>query len=519
MATCGDGVRVGFCEQCDDGPANGSAADACRSDCRLPSCGDGTHDSGEECDDGNRASCDGCDEHCRIEPGPVCGDGVRNRACGEECDDGALNSDTSPNACRRDCQVARGDGVVDAGEECDDGNSESCDGCSFDCLVESKLPDADGNGVPDLCDVCVADFPACEPLPLSGATAGERTRFERGRREFLEIETAASGLGPVFNGTRCAECHIEPTVGGSSARAVTRIGAPGSGGIGFDPLVAHGGPVLQSRGLATGTCSVPGETIPPAATFVSERNTPALYGLGLLEAIPELDIRLMADTQRKRKRDTISGHIGMVDGRLGRFGWKAQVATLEEFAADAYLDEIGITTPFHMTENAPQGRDVICDGTPEPEDDGSDVAAFTDFMVLLAPPPPARLDRDGRKGKRIFKKLKCSECHTDKYRTPDNFPVVALRNRKVLAYSDLLLHDMGSGLADGIVQGTSTGSEFRTAPLWGVRFSAPYLHDGRAANLHEAIAAHGGEAQPARDRFMALPEADRNALVAFLKSL
>jgi cysteine-rich repeat protein len=494
-AICGDGVRTPACEECDQGAANGDASDACRSDCRRARCGDGVADAGEACDDGNRAACDGCSPTCAVEAGVVCGDGVRNQSCGEECDDGAANG-SAPDACRLDCRLARcGDGVRDGAEACDDGNDAPCDGCGIDCEVEPTPPEV------------------CAPLAVAGASAADLARFERGRAEFLETENVATGLGPVFNGTRCAECHHVPVVGGSSARTVTRI----AGGAGQDPLVDVGGPLLQTNGIMTAACSVAGEVVPPEATAVALRNTPALFGMGLIEAIPDLSIRLM----RERQRPPLSGryNTNRATRRIGRFGWKAQVATLHDFAAEAYRDEIGITSPFAPEEPAPQGVPAACDGAPDLEDDGNDVAAFADFMTLLAPlpkPPPAF---EARRGRRYFRRARCHTCHTDKYRTSRTYPVPALRNLKVPLFSDLLLHDMGPELADGIAQEAATGSEFRTAPLWGVRASAPYLHDGRAATLEEAILAHGGEAEESRNRFLLLDATARALLVAYLNSL
>jgi cysteine-rich repeat protein len=497
MATCGDGVRVAACEECDDGAANGSAPDACRSDCRSARCGDGVTDAGEACDDGNATPCDGCSPTCAVESGVACGDGVVNQACGEECDQGPANGNT-PDGCRVDCRLARcGDGVVDTGEECDDGNDVACDGCGVDCVVEATSPSL------------------CAPQTFARVSAGDLARFEHGRQEFLETENVATGLGPVFNGRRCAECHSTPTIGGSSARNVTRIGA--GSGLGFDPLTGVGGPLLQANGISTATCTVAGEVVPPEAVVVAERNTPALFGLGLVEAIPEASIRRMRDHQRA----PLSGrlNINRATGLVGRFGWKAQFPTLHDFAAEAYRDEIGITSPFAPDEVAPQGMPTACDGAPEVEDNGDDVAAFVDFMTLLAPveqPPPSL---EARRGRRYFRRCKCRDCHTDKYKTGITHPVPALRRVKVPLFSDLLVHDMGSGLADGITQEFAEGSEFRTAPLWGVRFSAPYLHDGRAATLEEAILAHGGEAQESRNRFLLLDATQRAMLVAYLNSL
>jgi cysteine-rich repeat protein len=525
-AVCGDGVRAAACEQCDDGAANSdTAADACRTSCRLPSCGDGAVDSAEECDDGNAGACDGCSPTCTVEPGYACGDGVRSAACGEECDAGAANSDSLPDACRGDCTLSRcGDGVTDAGEACDDGNQQSCDGCTFDCRREAELADANGNGIADICDAC-RDFLApvagtaaeCIPLVNSAVSQAQRARFATGAEEFLEVETPASGLGPVFNGASCAECHNRPVIGGSSARMVTRIGAQNAGGQ-FDALETHGGPLLQDQGIETPTCSEAGEVVPPEATIVAQRNAPALFGLGLLEAIPRQQIDRLVDTS-DRNGDGISGRPGFGGaGRLGRFGWKAQVASAHDFAVGAYLDEMGITSPYAMSENNPQGQAPLCDAEADPEDDGNAILAFTEFMQLLAEPPATAWSREARRGRSVFKKVKCHKCHVDRYRTRD-VPIAALRNRRVRAYTDLLLHNMGPVLADGIRQGNAEGYEFRTPPLWGVRHSAPYLHDGRAATIEDAIVAHGGEAQAARDNFLALPLVKRQQLIAFLNAL
>jgi CxxC motif-containing protein (DUF1111 family) len=210
--------------------------------------------------------------------------------------------------------------------------------------------------------------------------------------------------------------------------------------------------------------------------------------------------------------------VHLVGGRVGRFGWKAQTVSLRDFAGEAYVNEMGITSPAFASELAPQGGPVTCDPVPDPEDDGADVAAFTSFMSLLAPLPASPLSREGRIGRTVFRRSGCRACHTDRLRTGNTLPA-PLARKKVKAFSDFLLHDMGPALADGIAQGDATGSEFRTPPLWGVRASAPYLHDGRAPTLEDAIAAHGGEAQTARDRFLALGATERAQLIEFLGSL
>jgi CxxC motif-containing protein (DUF1111 family) len=381
--------------------------------------------------------------------------------------------------------------------------------------------DRDGDGVCDAVDNCPI-FPnpdqshpeVCFPAPSDGLTAEEQARFGVGLREFADIETPARGLGPVFNGASCAECHNHPVIGGSSERFVTRFGRY-VGGV-FDPMVEYGGSLIQAQGIKRGSCVVPGETVPTEATVATRRDTPALFGLGLVEGIPDGQILRYADPA-DRDGDGISGRPNMIGGRVGRFGWKAQVADLTTFAGEAYLNEMGITSPAFPEEVKPQGGAVICDEVDDPEDNGSSIRAFVDFMSLLAPPPVAQLSGEALLGRRAFRRLRCDGCHSTRLRTGPS-PVRALNHRRVRAFSDFLLHDMGS-LGDGIGQGDATGSEFRTAPLWGVAQSGPYLHDGRAATLRDAIAAHDGEARRSRDAFLALSATDQAALLAYLSSL
>src|SRR5215470_2081607 len=448
----------------------------------------------------------------------LCGDGVVTPQC-EQCDDGAANSDSAPDACRTDCRLPScGDGVVDTGEQCDDGNTRDGDCCSSACQIE---PDTDGDGICDPGDDCPI-FPnpdqthpeVCSPEPFDGLSDADLDRFDEGLDEFADIETIDRGLGPIFNGSSCAECHNQPRIGGSSTHFVTRFGRYDA--TGFDPMPGFGGSLIQAHGITTATCSVPGEVVPPEATVSTRRDTPPLFGLGLVDAIPDASILHYADPT-DRNHDGISGRPNMVGGRVGRFGWKAQVATLHDFAGEAYLNEMGITSPAFPAELNPQGGPVVCDTVSDPEDDGSNVAAFEDFMSLLAPLPTAPRSRQIMIGRGLFRRIKCNACHLDKLRTGPS-PVAALNNKRVRLFSDLLLHDMGA-LGDGIQQGDASGSEFRTAPLWGVSQSAPYLHDGRAATLEDAIAAHAGEGRGARDRFLALSGSDRAALLAYLNAL
>jgi CxxC motif-containing protein (DUF1111 family) len=289
-------------------------------------------------------------------------------------------------------------------------------------------------------------------------------------------------------------------------------------------MIEEGGPIVQAKGIRTESCSTTGEGVPRDATLTRRRQVQALYGAGLIEAIREADILRHADPD-DRDHDGISGRPNRIapssDGgaaRIGRFGWKAQVPTLREFAGEALVEEIGITNPLFPDEQKPQGKPVSCDAVPDPEDDGGRLGALTDFLTMLAPLPPGPRSAQVRRGRLVFRRSGCASCHVESLRTGAS-PVAALRHQRVKLFSDLLLHDMGPALADGIEQGEASGAEFRTAPLWGLAHRGPYLHDGRATTPAEAIVAHGGEAQVARERYLALGQADREALAAFLGAL
>ena len=359
--------------------------------------------------------------------------------------------------------------------------------------------------------------------PLPGLTAQEKFDFDAGVEEFTEVETVEEGLGPVFNGKSCAECHAVPSVGGSEPNLgvarETRIGRLFNGV--FDPLdgsvsgLNRGGGLLQQRAINVPGCQLKGEVVPPEATIVSLRNSPPLFGAGLMEAIPEATI-LANQSNGGRPNRVFNPDTRQTE--LGRFGWKAQVATLHQFAGDAYLNEMGITNPSFPKENLPQGEPIPpgCDTVPDPEDNGSGVTAFTNFMRFLAPAPRRPVTAQVQRGGEVFSQIGCASCHVPTMMTGPN-PVKALNNQPVNLFSDLLLHDIGTG--DGIVQGEATGSDFRTAPLWGLSRRDRFMHDGRSKRIEDAILRHGGEAQNAVNGFGGLSPSDHDALLAFLGSL
>jgi CxxC motif-containing protein (DUF1111 family) len=359
--------------------------------------------------------------------------------------------------------------------------------------------------------------------PLAGLTAAQLADFNGGREEFVAVETPEGGLGPIFNNDSCVACHSAGGVGGASTQTVTRFGRLTQGQ--FDDLARLGGSLQQARAIDAAAL----ERVPREATITTRRVTTPLFGAGLMEAIADGTLEQNA---RQPQPDGVHGRVSYVldvatgQRRVGRFGWKAQHATLLAFAGDAYLNEMGVTSRFFPHENAPNGRaDLLArfDKLPDPEDvvepdsGKGDIDHAADFMRLLAPAPTQPPTADSLAGQRLFENARCVACHTPVLMTGNNL-VAALAHKPVPLYSDLLLHDMGA-LGDGIGQEAARGRDMRTAPLWGLRLRPAYLHDGRARTVEAAIEAHDGEATPSRRRFQAMTPTEKQQLVAFLRTL
>ncbi|HSM61068.1 MAG TPA: di-heme oxidoredictase family protein [Longimicrobiales bacterium] len=359
--------------------------------------------------------------------------------------------------------------------------------------------------------------------PLAGLSDGELGRFLLGKAVFERLATAEEGLGPLFNAPRCSACHEVPASGGSGdvlVRKATRF-ADGR----CDLLVAEGGDNFQLRAtellLAHG---VGPETVPASATGEALVTSPTLFGLGLVEAIPEEALLALADPD-DRDGDGVSGRSGTTaDGRVGRFGRKAETRTIRDFVDGALRFELGFTTPDHPVEESVNGAPLPegADPMPEPEIDARGVDLLTDYVRFLAPEtravPGTRAARDSvERGEELFSETGCAACHLPVLRTGPS-DVAALSHRDVPLYSDLLLHDLGSDLADLCGPG-ATSSEHRTARLWGLRTRSRFLHDGRAASVEDAIRLHGGEAEGSRLGFEALDAAERALLLRFLSTL
>jgi len=355
--------------------------------------------------------------------------------------------------------------------------------------------------------------------PVRGLTRPERTRFQQGKVQFDTEFTPETGLGPLFNSTACGECHEDPAAGGSGDEVEAHATAFKAGVC--DPLVAEGGFVVQQNATPAlkQALGIDKEPDPPSATARAARTSPVVFGRGLLDAVPESVILKYADPE-DTNHDGVSGRPNrFFDGRLGRFGRKGLVPTLDEFNAGAYAAEMSVTNPAVRTEESIGGKDIPpgVDPVPEPEIDQEALDRTNAFVRLLAIPTPQKLGKDGERGRGVFGEIGCATCHVPVLRT-GNSPIAALRDKDVAAYTDLLLHDMGQDLAD-ICLGLATPSEFRTEPLIDLRDQKQFLHDGRAKSVEQAVELHGGEATGARDRFKSLPPPDRAALLKFLRAL
>jgi CxxC motif-containing protein (DUF1111 family) len=340
-------------------------------------------------------------------------------------------------------------------------------------------------------------------LGLAGAVA-------QGHDMFGQELAPEQGLGPLFNGRSCDSCHnssggveFDGGMGITGDTFVTRVGRITHGV--FDPLSSHGGPIARQHSIGElgFPCGLPTGD-PPQANASSNRSAMTLRGTSLIDNIRIADIEKFREAQPAETR----GRFNILsDGRIGRFGWKAQTATLVEFMGEAFRDEIGITNPLAPLDFVKGCTASIL----RPDADAAPLTSLVAFLNTIDPPTPTVACRNSP-GAVVFAATGCATCHKPSLPGPGNASDVFL-------YSDLLLHDMGAGLADGFVQGSATGSEFRTAPLWRVADRAHLLHDGRAQNISEAIGLHGGQAAGAAAGFRSLGSSDLQDLLDFLSCI
>jgi CxxC motif-containing protein (DUF1111 family) len=371
--------------------------------------------------------------------------------------------------------------------------------------------------------------PPDAPTGFDDLTNGfvSQAQFDLDKDIFEERETIGEGLGPVYNAQACAECHQNPVTGAISQ--ITELRAGHFDGINF---INHpGGSLINDRAINAGIQErvLGGNEV---RTFRTSLNT---LGDGFVECIDSNTLVAISNGQPFGMRGQFI-QVPVLEAnnaiRGGRFGWKNQHASLVSFSADAYLNEMGITSPLQPTENTSNGISVAAfDTTIDPEDDGADVEAFARFMrATKAPPRDTALAAtfDAQQGDILFNQVGCNTCHV---RNIDTLPAgtvinqgafvvpAALGNKRIHPFGDFLLHDVGTG--DGIVQngGQSTRNKVRTAPLWGMRTRDRLMHDGETLTRNEAILRHFGEANPVINNHINLSTTQKNQLITFLNTL
>ena len=355
--------------------------------------------------------------------------------------------------------------------------------------------------------------------------------FITAREVFEERDDIPKGLGPVYNAQGCVECHQNPITGGASQVAVLRAGH-------FDGtnFIEHpGGSLIQDRSILASLQ----EHVLPGNEVRAFRMSLSILGDGFIEAIEDRTIMDIARNQPQGMRgDVVQVPLLEAPGvmRVGRFGWKGQHASLLSFAADAYLNEMGITNRLLLDENTSNGRSVaaadrVSDRGPSGEDVDNDIDIFASFMrATKAPSRDDALARtaDAQTGGSLFNAVGCNTCHVTDMTTAPPGRVInggtftvppALGSKTIHPYSDFLLHDIGTG--DGIVQngGQSSRNKLRTPPLWGLRTRSRLMHDGLSVSPFDAITRHGGEATNVLRFFNNLRDDQKLMLLAFLNSL
>lgn len=354
--------------------------------------------------------------------------------------------------------------------------------------------------------------------PLAGATASEEARFAEGDALFEAVFRAPDGLGPVYIRSSCEACHGGD---GRGPGLVARMAVMAPDGVTpvRDPAALPFGNTLRPYLAGGGRSPVMAPADAGRTVRVSYRLPPAVWGRGYLEAVSDAEIERLAAAASARP-GTIRGRLHRVAGGIGRFGLKARLATLEEFAADALQSDMGLTSPLRPHE-LPNPDGLGDDARPGMDVTREMVEALGNY-VRLVEIPRRPTDGSAARGRAAFVRAQCATCHVPELRTRADYPVAALAGIAAPVYTDLLLHDMGSALGDGVVEGDAGPREWRTAPLMGLRFMPAFLHDGRARTIEEAIAAHdgpGSEGSVSVATFRGLTPAEREELLQFVRSL
>jgi CxxC motif-containing protein (DUF1111 family) len=367
-------------------------------------------------------------------------------------------------------------------------------------------------------------------VPIDGLSPDEITLFNKGDGLFGLPFREVDGLGPYYVRSSCSACHAEGTRGPGLVQKMVVVEADGITTAADQSLLPWGHTVR--RGLAAGA-KVP--LVPPSdpRVKVSTRVGPPVLGRGYMEAVTDAEIERMESEQALRT-DGIHGHVNRVvygsvtntdptfgthnkgDANLvGRFGLKARIVSLDDFTADAFQGDMGITTPMRPTElDNPDG--LTDDAHPGVDIDVGAVNTIAGYLRRIAIPVRVGLTDQGRE---LFDRTKCSVCHVPSLKTRPDYPIKELAGIDAPIFTDMLVHDMGVTLADGMTDGTAGSRAWRTSPLIGLRFSKTFLHDGRVTSVEDAIKAHDGEASSSSQSFSALSASDRDVLLRYVEAL
>lgn len=375
------------------------------------------------------------------------------------------------------------------------------------------------------------------PSGFNNLTNGlvSQTQFDLDREVFDERELIEDGLGPVYNAQACGECHQNPVSGGNSQITELRVGRVDVFG---NFTNRPGGSLINDRAIDARIQ----ERVAGEDNVRDFRSSLSILGAGFIEAIPDSEFTRIRNAQPSGMKGQII-FVPVLEApgvtRIGRFGWKNQHASLVSFSADAYLNEMGITSPLQPTENTSNGASVAAfDDVPDPEEaptpanpNGPDIDIFARFMRATRVPPrdsATANTADALAGQSLFTQIGCAHCHTPTITTApagtkingNTFTIpTALGDKIIHPYSDFMLHDVGTG--DGIVQngGASTRNKLRTPPLWGLRTKDRLMHDTVTFTRNEAILRHTNEAEPVIQNYINLSTTQKNQLITFINSL
>jgi CxxC motif-containing protein (DUF1111 family) len=365
-----------------------------------------------------------------------------------------------------------------------------------------------------------------------GAPSPLQAAMDEARDTFSEVEAFEDGIGPVFNNTSCVSCHESPRSQVGTASQITELRAGHFNGITFTDH--PGGSLINDR---ANDRSIQ-EHILSGNEVQTLRLTLSIAGDGFVEAIDSNTLQAIANAQPAAQRGTLIQVPVLEAGgtaRAGRFGWKNQNSSLLSFAADAYLNEMGVTNKLLNTENTSNGTVVQggpFDGKGDPaatgEDDAGDINEFTFFMRSMKAPPRGPITAQVTAGQSTFTSIGCAVCHVATITTAPAGTSInggalivdpAVGDKNIHPFSDFLLHDVGTG--DGIVQngGQGTRNQVRTAPLWGIGARTRFMHDGASLTVAAAIQRHANQAATAKNNFNALSAANQSDVLAFIFSL